>query len=81
MPIIFIITFFDILTYFGILTWIMDKVGWVISKVSGLPKLKSFLLNSDDVSWEHRSAGSYPAAIISIKGTKAANVWYYEYEK
>ncbi|WP_342429494.1 nucleoside transporter C-terminal domain-containing protein [Neobacillus sp. FSL H8-0543] len=42
MPIIFIITFFDILTYFGILTWIMDKVGWLISKVSGLPKLESF---------------------------------------
>ncbi|PLT33279.1 nucleoside transporter C-terminal domain-containing protein [Bacillus sp. V5-8f] len=42
MPIIFIITFFDILAYFGILTWIIDKVGWVISKVSGLPKLESF---------------------------------------
>ena len=42
MPIIFIITFFDILTYFGILTWIIDKVGWVISKISGLPKLESF---------------------------------------
>ncbi|MEH7546117.1 MULTISPECIES: nucleoside transporter C-terminal domain-containing protein [Bacillaceae] len=42
MPIIFIITFFDILTYFGILIWIIDKVGWVISKISGLPKLESF---------------------------------------
>ncbi|MEI2471944.1 nucleoside transporter C-terminal domain-containing protein [Peribacillus frigoritolerans] len=42
MPIIFIITFFDVLTYFGILTWIIDKVGWLISKVSGLPKLESF---------------------------------------
>lgn len=42
MPIIFIITFFDILTYFGILTWIIDKVGWLISKISGLPKLESF---------------------------------------
>ncbi|RFU62717.1 NupC/NupG family nucleoside CNT transporter [Peribacillus saganii] len=42
MPIIFIITFFDILTYFGILTWIIDKVGWIIAKVSGLPKLESF---------------------------------------
>ncbi|MGA9226724.1 MAG: nucleoside transporter C-terminal domain-containing protein [Mesobacillus sp.] len=42
MPIIFIITFFDILTYFGILTWIIDKVGWLIAKVSGLPKLESF---------------------------------------
>ncbi|MEH6939167.1 nucleoside transporter C-terminal domain-containing protein [Bacillus sp. JJ664] len=39
---IFIITFFDILSYFGILTWIIDKVGWVISKISGLPKLESF---------------------------------------
>ena len=35
-------TFFDILSYFGILTWIIDKVGWVISKVSRLPKLESF---------------------------------------
>ncbi|MFT8321243.1 MAG: nucleoside transporter C-terminal domain-containing protein [Bacillus sp. (in: firmicutes)] len=42
MPIIFIVTFFDILMYFGILTWIIDKVGWLISKVSGLPKLESF---------------------------------------
>ncbi len=42
MPIIFIVTFFDILTYFGILTWLIDKVGWIISKVSGLPKLESF---------------------------------------
>jgi purine nucleoside transport protein len=42
MPIIFIITFFDVLSYFGILTWIIDKVGWLISKVSGLPKLESF---------------------------------------
>lgn len=42
LPIIFIITFFDILSYFGILTWIIDKVGWVISKISGLPKLESF---------------------------------------
>lgn len=42
MPIIFIVTFFDILSYFGVLTWIIDKVGWVISKISGLPKLESF---------------------------------------
>ncbi|MBU5213351.1 NupC/NupG family nucleoside CNT transporter [Heyndrickxia oleronia] len=42
MPIIFIVTFFDILTYLGIMKWIIDKVGWVISKVSGLPKLESF---------------------------------------
>ncbi|WP_419880643.1 NupC/NupG family nucleoside CNT transporter [Peribacillus sp. B-H-3] len=42
MPIIFIITFFDILSYFGIMGWIINKVGWVISKISGLPKLESF---------------------------------------
>ncbi|SDN12758.1 purine nucleoside transport protein [Psychrobacillus sp. OK028] len=42
LPIIFIVTFFDILSYFGIMTWIIDKVGWVISKISGLPKLESF---------------------------------------
>lgn len=42
LPIIFVVTFFDILSYFGILTWIIDKVGWVISKVSRLPKLESF---------------------------------------
>ncbi|MGC4377194.1 NupC/NupG family nucleoside CNT transporter [Fictibacillus sp. Mic-4] len=42
LPIIFVITFFDILSYFGILTWIIDKVGWCISKVSRLPKLESF---------------------------------------
>ncbi|MGD7006784.1 nucleoside transporter C-terminal domain-containing protein [Metabacillus sp. 84] len=42
LPIIVIVTFFDILSYFGILTWIIDKVGWVISKLSRLPKLESF---------------------------------------
>jgi purine nucleoside transport protein len=42
LPIIFIVTFFDILSYFGILTWIIDKVGWLISKVSRMPKLESF---------------------------------------
>ncbi|EIT87081.1 nucleoside transporter [Fictibacillus macauensis ZFHKF-1] len=42
LPIIFIVTFFDILTYFGILTWLINKIGWVISKISGLPKLESF---------------------------------------
>jgi purine nucleoside transport protein len=42
LPIVFIVTFFDILSYFGIMTWIIDKVGWVISKISGLPKLESF---------------------------------------
>ncbi|MTH55457.1 NupC/NupG family nucleoside CNT transporter [Bacillus mangrovi] len=42
LPIIVIVTFFDILSYFGILTWIIDKVGWVISRLSRLPKLESF---------------------------------------
>ncbi|MTT31844.1 NupC/NupG family nucleoside CNT transporter [Terrilactibacillus sp. BCM23-1] len=42
LPIIFVVTFFDILSYFGILPWIIDKVGWLISKVSRLPKLESF---------------------------------------
>lgn len=42
LPIIFVITFFDILSYFGILTWIIDKVGAIISKISRLPKLESF---------------------------------------
>jgi len=42
LPIIFIVTFFDILSYFGIMTWLIDKLGWVISKVSRMPKLESF---------------------------------------
>ncbi len=37
-----LLLFFDILSYFGILTWIIDKVGAVISKISRLPKLESF---------------------------------------
>ncbi len=41
LPIIFLLLF-DILSYFGILTWIIDKVGAVISKISRLPKLESF---------------------------------------
>lgn len=40
--IIFIVIFFDILIYFGILFWLIDKIGWVILKVFCLLKLESF---------------------------------------
>lgn len=40
--------FFDILSYFGILTWIIDKVGAVISKIS-FTKVRKFLFDSNDV--------------------------------
>ncbi|PJN85764.1 nucleoside transporter C-terminal domain-containing protein, partial [Bacillus velezensis] len=42
LPIIFVVTFFDMLSYFGILPWLIDKIGWLISKISRLPKLESF---------------------------------------
>lgn len=42
MPIIFVITFFDILTYFGILPLIINGIGWFFSKVTRTPRFESF---------------------------------------
>lgn len=42
MPIIFIVAFFDILTYFGILPAIINSLGWVLSKVTRTPRFESF---------------------------------------
>jgi purine nucleoside transport protein len=42
MPIIFIVAFFDILTYFGILPALINTIGWVLSKVTRSPRFESF---------------------------------------
>jgi purine nucleoside transport protein len=42
MPIIFIVVFFDILTFFGILPAIINTVGWILSKVTRTPRFESF---------------------------------------
>ncbi|CAM2981654.1 nucleoside transporter C-terminal domain-containing protein [Paenibacillus sediminis] len=42
MPIIFIVAFFDILTYFGILPALINSIGWVLSKVTRTPRFESF---------------------------------------
>lgn len=42
MPIIFVVTFFDILTYFGILPMIINAFGWVFSKITKMPRFESF---------------------------------------
>ncbi|WCK56624.1 nucleoside transporter C-terminal domain-containing protein [Aneurinibacillus sp. Ricciae_BoGa-3] len=42
MPIIFIVAFFDILTYFGILPAIINTLGWVLSKITRSPRFESF---------------------------------------
>lgn len=42
MPIIFIVVFFDILTYFGILPALINSIGWVLSKVTRTPRFESF---------------------------------------
>jgi purine nucleoside transport protein len=42
MPIIFIVVFFDILTYFGILPAIINGIGWVFSKITKTPRFESF---------------------------------------
>ena len=42
MPIIFIVAFFDILTYFGILPLLINSLGWVLSKVTRTPRFESF---------------------------------------
>ncbi|MCM3651645.1 NupC/NupG family nucleoside CNT transporter [Metabacillus litoralis] len=42
MPIIFVVVFFDILTYFGILPAIINGVGWIFSKIAKTPRFESF---------------------------------------
>lgn len=42
LPIIFVVTFFDILTYFGILPIIINGIGWVFSKITKMPRFESF---------------------------------------
>lgn len=42
MPIIFIVAFFDILTYFGILPAIINSIGWILSKITRTPRFESF---------------------------------------
>lgn len=42
MPIIFVVVFFDILTYFGILPVIINAIGWVFSKITRTPRFESF---------------------------------------
>lgn len=42
MPIIFVVVFFDILTYFGILPIIINAIGWVFSKITRTPRFESF---------------------------------------
>ena len=42
MPIIFVVTFFDILTYFGVLPLIINGVGWIFSKITKTPRFESF---------------------------------------
>ena len=41
MPIIFIVAFFDILTYFGIMPLLINSIGWVLSKVTRTPRFES----------------------------------------
>lgn len=42
MPIIFVVVFFDILTYFGILPVVINAIGWVFSKITRTPRFESF---------------------------------------
>jgi purine nucleoside transport protein len=42
MPIIFIVAFFDILTFFGILPALINSIGWVLSKLTRTPRFESF---------------------------------------
>jgi purine nucleoside transport protein len=42
MPIIFIVAFFDILTYFGILPALINSIGFVLSKLTRTPRFESF---------------------------------------
>jgi purine nucleoside transport protein len=42
LPIIFIVTFFDILTYFGILPLLINSIGWILSRLTRTPRFESF---------------------------------------
>ena len=42
LPILLVVPLFDILTYYGVLPWIIRKLGWFLSKVTGQPKFESF---------------------------------------
>ncbi|KRL79445.1 NupC/NupG family nucleoside CNT transporter [Ligilactobacillus equi] len=42
MPVLMIVPLFDILTYIGILPFIIKWIGWAISKITGQPKFESF---------------------------------------
>lgn len=42
LPIIFIVAFFDILTYFGILPLIINGLGWVLSAITRMPRFECF---------------------------------------
>lgn len=42
LPILLVVPLFDILTYYNVLPWIISKLGWVLSKVTGQPKFESF---------------------------------------
>lgn len=42
MPIIFIVVFFDILTYFGILPAMINGIGWLFSKIAKTNRFESF---------------------------------------
>ncbi|WP_018662811.1 NupC/NupG family nucleoside CNT transporter [Heyndrickxia acidiproducens] len=42
LPILLVVPLFDILTYFNVLPWIIRKLGWILSKITGQPKFESF---------------------------------------
>jgi nucleoside transport protein len=42
LPIVFFSAFMAVLTWIGILPWVIRVVGAVVSKITGLPKLESF---------------------------------------
>lgn len=42
LPILLVVPLFDILTYIGVLPWIIKTLGWILSKITGQPKFESF---------------------------------------
>lgn len=42
LPILLVVPLFDILTYYNVLPWIISKLGWLLSKITGQPKFESF---------------------------------------
>lgn len=67
LPILMVVPLFDILTYIGVLPWIVKWIGWGLSKITGQPKFESFF------SVEMMFLGNTEALAVSALQLKQMN--------